>query len=99
MAQACCPRAKRHLLANFTLICRAERLSSPKSIYGEAPVTARPAGGRHRPAASGRRPTIHDVARSAAVSPATVSNVLTGRRPVDPELASRVLASVDALGY
>ena len=46
-----------------------------------------------------RRPTIHDVARSAAVSPATVSNVLTGRRRVDPELASRVLAIVDELGY
>ena len=39
-------------------------------------------------------------ARSAAVSPATVSNVLTGRRRVDPELASRVLAIVDLeLGY
>ena len=46
-----------------------------------------------------RRPTIYDVARSAAVSPATVSNVLTGRRRVDPELASRVLAIVDELGY
>ena len=47
----------------------------------------------------GRRPTIHDVARSAAVSPATVSNVLTGRRHVDPELANRVRTIVDELGY
>jgi LacI family transcriptional regulator len=47
----------------------------------------------------GRRPTIHDVARSAAVSPATVSNVLTGRRHVDPELARRVRTIVDELGY
>ncbi len=46
-----------------------------------------------------RRPTIHDVARAAGVSPATVSNVLTGRRRVDPELAGRVLAIVDELGY
>ena len=49
--------------------------------------------------ALGRRPTIHDVARAAAVSPATVSNVLTGRRYVDPELAARGRHSVDALGY
>ena len=47
----------------------------------------------------GRRPTIHDVARSAAVSPATVSNVLTGRRHVDPDLASRVRTIIDELGY
>ena len=47
----------------------------------------------------GRRPTIHDVARTAAVSPATVSNVLTGRRRVDPELAARVRRIVDELGY
>ena len=47
------------------------------------------------PGGVGRRPTIHDVARSAAVSPATVSNVLTGRRHVDPELASRVLSSIE----
>ena len=49
--------------------------------------------------AAGRRPTIHDVARSAAVSPATVSNVLTGRRNVDPDLAQRVRLVVDELGY
>ena len=49
--------------------------------------------------AVGRRPTIHDVARSAAVSPATVSNVLTGRRHVDPDLANRVRLVVDELGY
>ena len=48
---------------------------------------------------AGRRPTIHDVARSAAVSPATVSNVLTGRRHVDPDLANRVRLIVDELGY
>jgi LacI family transcriptional regulator len=48
---------------------------------------------------SGRRLTIRDVARSAAVSPATVSNVLTGRRNVAPEVASRVLSVVDDLGY
>jgi DNA-binding LacI/PurR family transcriptional regulator len=48
---------------------------------------------------AGRRPTIHDVARSAAVSPATVSNVLTGRRHVDPDLADRVRLIVAELGY
>jgi LacI family transcriptional regulator len=57
------------------------------------------AGGGGGARGPGRRPTIHDVARTAAVSPATVSNVLTGRRHVDPELTSRVRASIEALGY
>ncbi|BCX19395.1 MAG: LacI family transcriptional regulator [Geminicoccaceae bacterium] len=48
---------------------------------------------------AGRRPTVRDVARAAAVSPATVSNVLTGRRAVAPERAARVLAAVERLGY
>jgi DNA-binding LacI/PurR family transcriptional regulator len=46
-----------------------------------------------------QRPTIRDVARRASVSPATVSNVLTGRCRVDPDVAGRVLATIDALGY
>lgn len=46
-----------------------------------------------------RKPTVRDVAAVAAVSPATVSNVLTGRRPVAAELAARVLAAVERLGY
>lgn len=46
-----------------------------------------------------RRPTVRDVAQAAAVSPATVSNVLTGRRAVAPERAARVLAAVERLGY
>jgi LacI family transcriptional regulator len=45
------------------------------------------------------RPKIGDVAARARVSPGTVSNVLTGRRRVDPELAERVRAAVDELGY
>jgi LacI family transcriptional regulator len=39
------------------------------------------------------------VAHAAAVSAGTVSNVLTGRRNVDPTIRERVLAAVDALGY
>ncbi|MEK0083518.1 LacI family DNA-binding transcriptional regulator [Benzoatithermus flavus] len=46
-----------------------------------------------------RRPTIRDVAQAAAVSPGTVSNVLTGRRNVDPAIRERVLGAVEALGY
>lgn len=45
------------------------------------------------------RPTVRDVARAAEVSPATVSNVLTGRRNVDPAIRSRVTAIVAELGY
>ncbi len=45
------------------------------------------------------RPKISDVAARARVSPGTVSNVLTGHRHVDPVLAERVRAAVEALGY
>lgn len=43
--------------------------------------------------------TIYDVARLAAVSPATVSRVLNDRGDVNPEMAQRVRASVEMLGY
>ncbi len=43
--------------------------------------------------------TIYDVARLAAVSPATVSRVLNDRVDVNPEMARRVRASVEMLGY
>lgn len=44
-------------------------------------------------------PTIRDVAELASVAPATVSNVLTGRRPVAEDRKQRVLAAVAQLGY
>ncbi|MDQ1643095.1 MAG: LacI family transcriptional regulator [Actinomycetota bacterium] len=43
--------------------------------------------------------TIYDVARLADVSPATVSRVLNDRSDVNPEMARRVRASVEMLGY
>jgi LacI family transcriptional regulator len=43
--------------------------------------------------------SINDVARLAGVSPATVSNVLTGRKPVSAKLARKVEAAVKALDY
>ncbi|MGJ5206396.1 LacI family DNA-binding transcriptional regulator [Bradyrhizobium sp. HKCCYLR20261] len=43
--------------------------------------------------------SINDVARLAGVSPATVSNVLTGRKPVSPALVEKVEAAVKALDY
>lgn len=43
--------------------------------------------------------TMRDVATRAGVAPATVSNVLTGRRQVRAELRERVLAAIEALGY
>ena len=43
--------------------------------------------------------SISDVARMAGVSPATVSNVLTGRKPVSAKLAKKVEAAVKALDY
>jgi LacI family transcriptional regulator len=46
-----------------------------------------------------RKPTIHDVAKAAGVSTATVSNVLRGTRYVGPELHQRVQDAVAALQY
>jgi LacI family transcriptional regulator len=43
--------------------------------------------------------TIHDVARAAGVSVSTVSNVLTGNRPVAGETRDRVLQVVAELGF
>ncbi len=43
--------------------------------------------------------SINDVAKLARVSAATVSNVLTGRKPVSAKLAKRVEAAVKALDY
>ena len=47
----------------------------------------------------GRATTIYDVALAAAVSQATVSRVVNGKSSVDPAIARRVLAVIDALGY
>src|SRR5579871_5716948 len=43
--------------------------------------------------------SINDVARMAGVSPATVSNAITGRKKVSAELARKVEAAVRALDY
>jgi ribokinase len=45
------------------------------------------------------RPTIRDVAIAAAVSTGTVSNVLTGRRAVQPATRRRIEAAIASLGY
>jgi LacI family transcriptional regulator len=47
----------------------------------------------------GKAASINDVARLAGVSPATVSNALTGRKPVSPKLVKRVQSAVKALDY
>ena len=42
---------------------------------------------------------IKDVARHANVSPGTVSNALSGKRPVSPQTQQRILDSISTLGY
>ena len=43
--------------------------------------------------------TIHDVANRAQVSVSTVSNVLTGNRPVSESTRQRVLQIVEEMGF
>jgi LacI family transcriptional regulator len=43
--------------------------------------------------------TIKDVAKRANVSPGTVSNALTGKRPVSVDTRRRILDAIDELGY
>lgn len=43
--------------------------------------------------------SIKDVARSAGVSPGTVSNVFSGNRAVRPDLVARVRKAAEELGY
>jgi LacI family transcriptional regulator len=54
---------------------------------------------RSKSPAEQRGPTIHDVARAAGVSTATVSNALRGTRYVGPELQQRVQDAITALQY
>ena len=48
---------------------------------------------------SSGRITLSDVAKAAGVSPITASRALRGERGVAPELADRVRAAVQQLGY
>ncbi len=67
---------------------------SNRSLHNSTVETdGEPAGG------SRRMPTVCDVAARAGVASATVSNVLTGRRPVREALQKRVNAAIMELGY
>lgn len=43
--------------------------------------------------------TIHDVAKLAGVSPATVTHTLNGKRPVSEATRKKVLKAIDEVGY
>lgn len=59
---------------------------------------SRTTGSRGRSRATGRA-TLADVAALAGVSPITASRVVAGKTTVRPELAERVRAAVERLGY
>lgn len=46
-----------------------------------------------------KKTSIKDVAKAAGVSTATVSNVFSGRKPVNPDLAAKVRRVAGELGY
>lgn len=46
-----------------------------------------------------KKTSIREVAKLASVSPATVSNVMNGRRPDNDEIAQRVKKAAEVLGY
>lgn len=48
---------------------------------------------------SGRKPSIREVAALAGVSTATVSNVFSGRKPVNDDLKAKVQRAAASLGY
>ncbi|MBN8998401.1 MAG: LacI family DNA-binding transcriptional regulator, partial [Rhizobiales bacterium] len=48
---------------------------------------------------TGKPATIKDVAKLAQVSPATVSNVFSGRKPVNDDLKESVQKAAEQLGY
>ncbi len=57
-------------------------------------MTSSPAGGTR-----GARPTMKDVAAAAGVGLKTVSRVVNGESGVTPEMAARVQAAIEALGF
>lgn len=62
-----------------------------------APTNERPA--RNARERRVTRPTLHDVARSAGVSPSTASRALRGSAAIAPSTCARVQAAAGALGY
>ena len=76
-------------------------LSRGESSWQYGDHVTRSRSGQARPAepATARQVTIQDVARAAAVSRQTVSNVLNGSGRVGDAARARVLAAVEALGY
>ena len=61
--------------------------------------TGLPGGGRTGTGRMSPIATIKDVARQAGVSISTVSRVLNNTQSVSPELAEKVTAAVERLGY
>ena len=75
-----------------------DEISTERETFSdEAVIAAGVDGGAD--GASGRRPTMKQVAALAGVSLATVSRVVNGGPSVRPDLAARVHEAVDLLGY
>ncbi|MDF2442816.1 MAG: LacI family transcriptional regulator, repressor for deo operon, udp, cdd, tsx, nupC, and nupG [Subtercola sp.] len=46
-----------------------------------------------------RQPSLHDIAEAAGLSVSTVSRYLSGQLPLKPQTESRLLETIDTLGY
>src|SRR3954463_10118262 len=79
-----------HYIAPRSDLCRANRMTPFSETFPS---------GANGDRASGRRPTMREVAAVAGVSLSTVSRAINGDPKVDPDLAAKVREAVAMLGY
>src|SRR3569832_2837613 len=77
----------------------ADRLESSCRGYSPPPNVRKTKGAPLEETVEGKRATVHDVARTAGVSLATVDRVLNARPGVRPETQEKVETAIKALNF